>query len=229
VTRGQPVGGGSRQLCGTNTTLAARNRVAVPLVQPEEEFRRSFDAFPLEYSEILRTHERVFGPSPFDGATLSTDDLRRACETQIKSHLLHLREGYMAAGGRPADVAELMTRSAPAFAALLRSLARLAGASTRDRAEATREGARTAGLPGGLVSDLLALEQTTSVPPPDPTPPLPRVPPRDRTARADGRFMENVKSTTMRLVFTCVALLAAATASAQEPRSSRRRSTTSRT
>ena len=29
--------------------------------------------------------------------------------------------------------------------------------------------------------------------------------------------MENVKSTTMRLVFTCVALLAAATASAQEP------------
>src|SRR5688572_2981566 len=31
----------------------ARRRVATPLILPEEEFRRSLDAFPLEYGEIV--------------------------------------------------------------------------------------------------------------------------------------------------------------------------------
>ncbi|MBI3049264.1 MAG: hypothetical protein HYY76_13250 [Acidobacteria bacterium] len=141
-----------------------RQRVATPLVLPEQEFRRSLDAFPLEYGEIIRAHERLFGPDPFEQTTIAGEDLRRAGETQIKSHLLHLREGYIESAGRPQAVADLVATSAPAFAALLRNVARLGGATTSDRIAATLEGARAAGLPGGIVNDLLALERRPAVP-----------------------------------------------------------------
>ena len=82
-----------------------RRRLATPLMVPEDEFRRSLDAFPLEYGEIVRAHERVFGPDPFDGVEIRREDLRRACETQVKSHLVHLREGFIESGNRPQRVA----------------------------------------------------------------------------------------------------------------------------
>ncbi|MGH9256137.1 MAG: hypothetical protein ACRD3C_16375 [Vicinamibacterales bacterium] len=141
-----------------------RQHLATPLILSGEEFRRSLDAFPLEYGEILRAHERVFGDDPFDGASISRDDLRRACETQIKSHLVHLRESYIESGGRPHAVGDLVTTSAPAFAALLRHVGRLGGCTSAHRVDATREGARAAGLPEGLVSDILGLECTPAIP-----------------------------------------------------------------
>ena len=129
---------------------------------------RSLDAFPLEYGEILRTHVTVLGGSPFDGLAIHQEDLRRACETQVKAHLLHLREGYLEAGGRPQPIADLVAGSAPAFAALLRNVARLAGVTSRERMEAMREGARAAGLPDGIVADILGLERPATLPASDP-------------------------------------------------------------
>jgi len=145
-----------------------RRRVATPLILPEHEFRRSLDAFPLEYGEIIRAHERLVGPDPFAGPSIAREDLRRACETQIKSHLLHLREGFIESGGRPQAVADLVTTSAPAFAALLRHVARLGGSTTADRAAATLEGARSVGLTDGIVGDVLALERRPTIPTTDP-------------------------------------------------------------
>jgi hypothetical protein len=151
-------------VCASMARHWEQQRIATPLILPDHEFRRSLDAFPLEYGEILRAHERVFGPDPFDGASIAREDLRRACETQIKSHLLHLREGYIEASGSPHTVAELVTTSAPAFGALLRNVARLSGSTTMDRSAATLEGARAAGLADGLVGDVLALERRTAIP-----------------------------------------------------------------
>jgi hypothetical protein len=142
-----------------------RQHLATPLIVPTQEFGRSLDAFPLEYNEILRAHERVFGGDPFDGASISRDDLRRACETQIKSHLVHLRESYIEAGGRPQAIADLVTTSAPAFAALLRNVGRLNNGHTSiDREAATREGARAAALPEGIVIEILRLEHRPAIP-----------------------------------------------------------------
>jgi hypothetical protein len=141
-----------------------RHGLAVPLIVPEQEFRQSLDAFPLEYGEIIRAHEVVLGTNPFEGASISSEDLRRACETQIKSHLLHLREGFIESKGRPQAIAALVTASAPAFAALLRNVARLSGAAASSRTDATHEGARAAGLSPGVVTDVLALERADSIP-----------------------------------------------------------------
>jgi len=159
---------GDLDACARLAAHWERSGVATPLLLPEDEFRRSLDAFPLEYGEILRAHARVFGDDPFAGVAIAHEDLRRACETQIKSHLLHLREGYIEAKGRPAAVAALVSASAPAFSALLRNVARLNGVTTGDRLEATREGARAGGIPDSIVGELLALERPATVPTGDP-------------------------------------------------------------
>ena len=61
-----------------------------------------------------------------------------------------------------------MVASAPAFAALLRNVGRLHDVSVKDRAAATREGARIAGLPDVIVADVLRLEQPRGVSAADP-------------------------------------------------------------
>jgi hypothetical protein len=147
------------EACARHTARWRRNRIATPLVISETEFHTSLDAFPLEYGEIIRAHQRVYGSDPFDGVAIAKADLRRACETQIKSHLVHLREGFLESGGEPSAVAGLVAASAPAFTSLLRHVAWLSGATTRERNEATRAGASAAGIADGTVAGMIALEQ----------------------------------------------------------------------
>jgi hypothetical protein len=154
--------------CGRAVHSWHRHGLATPLILPEHEFARSLDAFPLEYAEMIRAHAHVFGDDPFARVSIAPEDLRRACETQVKSHLLHLREEYIEAAGRPLAVSDLVQASAPAFAALLRNVARLHGAATSDRVGATREGARLAALPERVVADVLALEQPSPLTSADP-------------------------------------------------------------
>jgi hypothetical protein len=151
------------EACARLSARWARASITTPLVLPGAEFRRSLDAFPLEYGEIIRAHEVLYGNDPFAHAAISRDDLRRACETQVKSHLMHLREEFIESRGTPAAVGDLVRSAAPGFAALLRNVARLSDVNIRDRQEATREGARIAGIGEGIVTAVLALERPTSV------------------------------------------------------------------
>jgi hypothetical protein len=159
---------GDLEACARAESRWRRSAVATPLILPDAEFRRSLDAFPLEYGEIVRAHQRVFGSDPFEGVVIAREDLRRACETQVKSHLVHLREGFIESGGGPTAIGELVTASAPAFTALLRHLAWLTGVPETRRLAATREGARVAGLPENIVTDIIALEQPATMPTTDP-------------------------------------------------------------
>jgi len=145
-----------------------RGGIGTPLILPDSEFRASLDVFPLEYGEIVRAHTLVHGADPFAGVTISPTDLRLACEAQAKSHLLHLRQGYMQTGGRLPAVARLVAQSAPAFAALLRNVGRLSGVNTSDRMEATRQGASAARLSLDTVDAILALESPSALPASDP-------------------------------------------------------------
>ena len=158
------------EACARASSGWRRHGLATPLIQSRHEFLGSLDAFPLEYGEILRSHTRVFGDDPFGGIAIDPGDLRRACETQVKSHLVHLRQGFVEAAGKPHAVSDLVSASAPALAALLRSVARLRRATTGDQATAgdrdatgdqatlAYEGARMAGLSDDVVAAMLALE-----------------------------------------------------------------------
>ena len=99
--------------------------LATPIVWPTDEFTASLDAFPLEFSDMAAGHVVVSGADVFDGLRVDPADLRLACERQARSHLLHLRQGYLETRGRGDALAELVVRSAAPLAALVRNVARL--------------------------------------------------------------------------------------------------------
>ncbi len=145
--------------CAARTLQWHRSGCATPLLLTPHEFARSLDAFPIEYDEILATSELVAGAHPFEGLSISRADLRRACEVQVKSHLLHLREDYLEGAGRPSHVAALVKESAPAFVALIRHLARLDNAPMETNAELIEYASRRIGLEPRVVSDVIALAE----------------------------------------------------------------------
>ncbi len=106
--------------------------LSTPLILRTEEFGRSLDVFPYEFGAILADHAVVWGQNPFAGLRVDPSDLRRACEIQVRGHLLHLRQGFIETRGRSDALAELITRSLPPLIALLKSVARLHGAQRAD-------------------------------------------------------------------------------------------------
>ncbi len=148
--------------CAARAPHWVRAGIGTPLLLPVWEFERSLDTFPLEYADILARHITVHGRDPFDGVTINSMDVRRACEKQAKSHLLHLREGYVEAQGNPLAVAQLVTASAPAFAALLRNVARMLGVVAASPAEVARAGAAAMALDTDVVSHVLSLTTSAS-------------------------------------------------------------------
>lgn len=129
---------------------------ATPVVLTRGEFARSLDAFPVEFGEILAHHDTLFGDDPFTGLSVAPADLRRACEAQVRSLLLHVREDYMEAAGAPRAVAALVTDSAADFRALLTLTARLDGLDGDPNAVVAWASERL-GLDGRVVSDVLHL------------------------------------------------------------------------
>jgi hypothetical protein len=124
--------------------------LATPLLLAADEFARSLDAFPFEFSAILADHAVVSGRNPFEGLRVDAADLRRACEVQARGHLLHLRQAFMETRGRGDKLAVLIVRSAPAWASLLQNVARLEGLSTHDAATAGRHLERALGVTSGV-------------------------------------------------------------------------------
>jgi len=131
--------------------------LATPLLIPEHEFEQSLDVFPMEFGAILADHTIVAGANPFASLAVDPADLRRACEVQARSHLLHLREGFLETRGRADALSVLIVQSAAAFAALVTSIARLEGHATDDAASAARHVERIAGTTGSAVADVAKL------------------------------------------------------------------------
>jgi len=148
--------------CAARASAWHRAGSATPLLLTRDEFAGSLDAFPVEYGEIIDTHRLLFGVDPFAGLSIRAEDLRRACEVQVKSHLLHLREDFVECGGRPSAVAALVSDSAPAFALLLRRLAQLDGHAAATRVDLGAYAERRPKLDPRVVGDVLALSSGVS-------------------------------------------------------------------
>jgi hypothetical protein len=134
-----------------------RAGLATPFVIDEAEFRRSFDAFPIEFGAMAAHHVVLHGDDPFAGLMVDAADLRRACEVQVRSHLLHLREGYLETGGDPSWIRALVASSAAPLHTLLTNLARLAGDGAPGNAELAAAAERWCGAPAPVVADVLAM------------------------------------------------------------------------
>jgi hypothetical protein len=137
--------------------------LATPLLLAAREFDRSLDAFPLEFGAMITDHRIVAGRDPFDGLKVDSADIRRACEVQARSHLLHLREAYVETHGRADALSVLIVESAGALAGLVTSVARLE-INTDDPAAAARHAERTLGVPPGAIANVVALANVREIP-----------------------------------------------------------------
>lgn len=135
----------------------AKRGLAVPLLLERDEFRRTLDVFPLEYGEIIASHVVVRGDDPFVGLSVAEADRRRGCELQAKSHLIHLREGFLETGGDPRRIARLIGASAEGFRRLLANIVALAAPSFDNDPEHLPEAAEQhIGVPRELTRDIMA-------------------------------------------------------------------------
>jgi hypothetical protein len=134
-----------------------RAGLATPLLLGADEFAASLDAFPLEYGAIISNHQVLHGSDPFAGISVDPEDVRRACEVQAKSHLLHLREGFLETGGRGNAVAQLLQGSIGSFTTLLINLATLDGADATTPDALARYAETRINVSSALVARLLTM------------------------------------------------------------------------
>ena len=140
--------------------------LATPLLITPREFQRSLDVFPIEYQAILDRHVVIAGQPPFAGVVVRQEDLRRACEAQARSHLIHLRQGWLQAAGHDDHLAEMIERSAGPFRVLLSQVSRLqvaaptnSGSADPASTEALASFAeRAIGMPADLARGIFELE-----------------------------------------------------------------------
>ena len=137
--------------------------VAVPLMLSTDELTRTVDVFPLEYAAITADYAVVRGSDPFAGLAIPVEDVRRAVEALAKSHLIHLREGFLESHNETTRIARLIAASAAPLRALLVQIARLpdaghggvAGALPSDESLAALAEQRI-GIPAPLIRTVLA-------------------------------------------------------------------------
>ena len=134
----------------------AKRGLATPLFMTPAELARSLDAFPLELGEMIASHNVVFGADPFTGLVVEADDLRRACEIQARSLLLHLREAYVEAAAHPKQVARIIQSSSRPLRVLLAAMARLEGIDLADADARTRHVSDSIGMSVSVVRQVIA-------------------------------------------------------------------------
>jgi hypothetical protein len=148
---------GDLEACAARSAAWTRGGLATPLIVGADEFADSLDAFPIEFGAIIAQHEVVEGPDPFAALSVRPEDLRRACEVQARSHLLHLREGFIESRGEPSAIARLVVESAAPLLALVTNVARVSGYAGRDPAGAAAHVQQLAGIPGTSLGDIVGL------------------------------------------------------------------------
>ena len=169
VVFGREIDAADLEALGALTETWHHDGLDTPLLLTPEEFHRSLDAFPLEYQAIVDHHVLIAGHAPFDNVVVDRQHLRRACEVQAKSHLIHLREGFLEGSREPRAIAALVASSAAAFRSLLADIARLdrqgghAAADIGHTDEAVADAAHhTIGVPIDVVREVLASERSMS-------------------------------------------------------------------
>ena len=145
------------------TAAWQRRGLAVPLLLSRHEFERTLDVFPLEYGSLIASHVLVAGEDVLGGVRVAEDDRRRGCEQQAKSHLIHLREGFLETQGESRTIVRLIASSAPAFRALLVNLTELTSIWRDDVRPVETDAAglaarieRTIGVPAALIVEVLS-------------------------------------------------------------------------
>jgi len=100
----------------------AKRNVATPLFLTEGYIRSSLDAFPIEFLNMKKYHQVVYGEDILESINITEDDLRLRCEEQVKGKLLHLREDFLLTRGKKRYLEQLVSITVPTFVSIFTAL-----------------------------------------------------------------------------------------------------------
>ena len=99
----------------------------VPVYFTTEEIADSSDVFPIEFIDMSQVRRVLYGKDPFEGLSISTENLRHQLEYELRAKLLRLRRIYIPASRNANQLARLMIDSLDNFAVLFRHVLKLLG------------------------------------------------------------------------------------------------------
>jgi hypothetical protein len=99
-----------------------KTHIAAPLVMTPGYIEASLDTFPLELIEIHQMHLTIFGEDFFENLSFEDVHVRLQCERELKTILIGLRQGLLAAAGRDKFISALETDITEALTRTLRGL-----------------------------------------------------------------------------------------------------------
>lgn len=96
-----------------------------PLLFTKAGLQDSTDVFPIELLDIKDCRKVLHGEDVVADIEVRTENLRLEIEHELRGKLIQLRQRYIASGGKPKAVTELMSQSLSTFLVLFRAAVRL--------------------------------------------------------------------------------------------------------
>ena len=136
-----------------------KRRIAAPLVMTPEYICGSLDAFPIEFLDFKLIHKTAYGPDILQDLQISGPDLRLQCEREVKTKLIHVRQGYVSSLGKKQRLSAVLVRSVTGSMALFRAIIFLLGSEPPiPRTEVLKAFGTAAGIDTGIFEKLLMLK-----------------------------------------------------------------------
>jgi len=104
-----------------------KKHVAAPLVMTPDYIAKSLNAFPIEFLDFKLIHKTVFGIDILKDLQIAKGSLRLQCEREIKTRLIHVRQGYISSLGKKELLAAALVKSITGSMALFRAIIYLLG------------------------------------------------------------------------------------------------------
>src|SRR5437899_7150274 len=98
-----------------------------PVYFTVEELKRAADVFPIEFLQMEKAREVLYGSDPFEFVNISRANLRHQTEYELRTKLIQLRRLCIPALSSVERLSALMSDSLASFAALFRAVLILYG------------------------------------------------------------------------------------------------------
>jgi hypothetical protein len=99
----------------------------MPVYFTVEELKRAADVFPIEFLQMEKARQILFGRDPFEFVKISNANLRHQTEYELRTKLIQLRRLFIPAASSVEKLSALMSDSLASFAALFRAVLILCG------------------------------------------------------------------------------------------------------
>ncbi|MBI4863834.1 MAG: nucleotidyltransferase domain-containing protein [Candidatus Riflebacteria bacterium] len=144
--------------------VPSRRHTLAPIIASKASLRSSTDVFPMEYLLLKEAYQVLWGEDVLASLDVRREHLRLRCEQEIKDVLRKLRSYYVMSAGR--NLGEVMVRTVGGFLETLRVTISVLDGTLPSRVQVVDVAARTFGIDGGTLRQVIMLRSMDVPPPP---------------------------------------------------------------